>query len=60
VAPKKPKKETVENVENIDTILENIGVKGRLRSKGWTKDPKKERCLSGLYSKNSGIKIKLV
>jgi len=60
VALKKLKKETVGNVESINTMLENIEVKKRLRSKGWTKDPKKGRCLSKFYSKNSSIKIKLV
>jgi len=60
VAPKKPEKETAENVKSIDTMQENAEVKRRLRSKGWTKDPKKGRYLSELYSKSSGIKIKLV
>jgi len=60
VALKKLKKETVENAESIDTILENVGVKRRLRSKGWIKDSKRGRYLSELYSKNSGIKIKLI
>jgi len=60
VALKKLKKEIIENAESIDTMLENIEVKRRLRSKGWIKDPKKERCLSELYNKSSGIKIKLV
>jgi len=60
VVLKKLKKETVENVESIDIMLENVEVKKRLKSKGWIKDPKKGRYLSEFYSKNSGIKIKLV
>jgi len=61
VVPKKQKrKKTIEIAESIDTIQENAGVKRRLKSKGWTKDPKRERYLSELYSKNSGIKIELV
>jgi len=60
VALKKPKKETIENVESINIMQENVEVKRRLRSKGWTKDPKKGRCLSGLYSKNSSIKTELI
>jgi len=60
VVPKKLKKETVENAESINTMQENVGVKRRLRNKGWTKDLKRGRRLSKLYSKSSGIKIKLV
>jgi len=60
VALKKLKKETVKNVESIDTMQENIEVRKRLRSRGWTKDLKKGRCLSKFYSKNSGIKIKFI
>jgi len=41
-------------------MQENVKVKRRLRSKNWTKDPKRGRYLSEFYSKNSGIKIKLV
>ena len=31
-----------------------------LRSKGWTKDFKKGRYLSGFYNKNSGKKIEFI
>jgi len=31
-----------------------------LGSKGWTKDPKRGRYLSGFYNKNSGVKIKFI
>jgi len=34
--------------------------KKRLKSKGWTKDPKKERCLSKFYNKSSGVKKELI
>jgi len=59
VALKKPKKETAETAESIDTMQGNVEVRRRLRSKSWTKDPKKERYLSEFYSKSSGIKTKL-
>jgi len=60
VAPKKLKKEIVGNVESINTMQENVGIRKRLRSKGQTKDFRRGRRLSGLYSKNSSIKIKLI
>jgi len=60
VVLKKLEKEITENIESINTMQENIEVKRKLRNKGWTKDPKKGRCLSELYSKSSGIKIKLI
>jgi len=60
VVPKKLKKETVGNIESINTIQENIEVKRRLRSKNQTKDFKRGRRLNELYSKSSGIKIKLI
>jgi len=60
VVPKKLKKETIGNVESIDTMQENAGVKRKLKSKGWTKNPKKGRYLSKLYSKNSSIKIEFI
>jgi len=41
-------------------MQENTGIKRKLRSIGWTKDPKKERYLSKLYSKNSGAKIEFI
>ncbi len=60
MALKKPGKELAGTVRSLD-IIQKIAKMGRnLRGKGQTKNLNKRKCLSELYSRRNGLKMKLI